>query len=1436
MDLLYRLAHSKEKGADRLRSAIAACCHDGAFLRDCLEPLLTKLGCDALCTVSCRQQLEQLLGAIYTVPGLLQQLEAALQLPAGTGCLPADPSGVAWFALSVAQRVDGARSDPALLALIAPLEARGGAAKQAAKQLRVLTSGAAAGEGGGGGGGAEEAVLGVALKPRPCVMVSAALPPGHRALQHRTEQERLRFWREFGHGTLASDALVCLAMPPAAQGGPPRLVFATVVRRDPEDMAMGPDPMVGLAFEPGPDVESVLQHMGEGPLPGTVLVQASSNFLSSKPVLRCLQSLPGVPLAPELVHARPPAAVDYLPPASVEQALQQRSTLDPSQQQALTQALTQRVAIIQGPPGTGKTFVGVEACLAILGSSSQKIMCVTYTNHALDQFLEALLDRGVTDIVRVGGRSKSERMKQLQLKEIASAPASAGAGGKASNLGQAERRRLWQVQTELDGLQEEVKALTERLAALEDAPRPPAPGSGPLPQGGSGRGAGGRSGRQAAPAPPPTAAEQWRRRAELDVAGAEKAAATAHFRERLAALKAAEARWAHVADPAAGPVEMLEDIWALPPRLRAPLAAAWRRGARGEAAEELAGVLERVGRLQQERTELYDGSLEAVLRKARVIGCTTTGAAMHQALLTGPSVAPGVVMVEEAAEILEAHVITALSQRTKHVILIGDHKQLRPKVDNWELAVQSGNGYNLNVSLFERLVLAGFPHATLGVQHRMHPDISRLIKHTYPALQDHPSVAGHPPVLGLAPGRRVLFINHDVEEDGAARRGWSARQDLAQQSKSNGHEARLAVACVSYFVQQGYDASRIVILTPYLGQLMELHREMAAARLDAALNDRDLRDLRAAAGAEAAGIKGGGNGGGGGGAGSVRAATIDNCQGEESDLVVATLVRSNPKGSVGFLREPERINVLLSRARHLLLLIGNAQTLRGASNAAARHHWGVVLNKIEVAGGMVDGLPAVCQQHGHVTHPFLAAPEDFAARAPNGGCTQPCGDSLPCGHACPLRCHAYDRDHANAFCRELVYSYCDAGHLVSRRCSDPAGACGTCAEIRRVQEEERRRVEELEKDAARKRAQADVQKAKMEARVEELKKKQALLETQLASRKAAVELELQQKRLEKEVAVTEHANRRELAAWEKDRREEAARELERLEQDAKAQDAAKAIEAEAEAAARRAAAAQAAELARVQRELEQLDRSTDRQLQEIVNQKRRAEAVAGEKLGGLARRAQADAAVYITAAKFKQAAVGVAAAPDPKTALAALRALLQQHSAAAAAGGGGGAGDALDLALDAPGLGDVLLRYATSTDTAAGAISVGDGARRGAGTTVQAPLPARLLRGLDLLKEGKPLDALDVFSAMLKPKEEAAAAGQPGAGLQRSLGLLMERKPLDALNAFSGMLKPKQADRRLGATPRAAAARVRCTARGGGSGGPAAPGGGGPPAAELDAV
>ena len=93
---------------------------------------------------------------------------------------------------------------------------------------------------------------------------------------------------------------------------------------------------------------------------------------------------------------------------------------------------------------------------------------------------------------------------------------------------------------------------------------------------------------------------------------------------------------------------------------------------------------------------------------------------------------------------------------------IGDHKQLRPKVESWPLTLQSGCGHNLNVSLFERLAVGGFPHATLGVQHRMHPDISALVRPTYPVLTDHASVQSRPALRGVE--RRVVFVDHREPE------------------------------------------------------------------------------------------------------------------------------------------------------------------------------------------------------------------------------------------------------------------------------------------------------------------------------------------------------------------------------------------------------------------------------------------------------------------------------------------------------------------------------------------------------------------------------------------------------------------------------------------------------------------------------------------------
>jgi superfamily I DNA and/or RNA helicase len=65
-----------------------------------------------------------------------------------------------------------------------------------------------------------------------------------------------------------------------------------------------------------------------------------------------------------------------------------------------------------------------------------------------------------------------------------------------------------------------------------------------------------------------------------------------------------------------------------------------------------------------------------VLSGAAVIGMTTTGVAKFQRLIQATQ--PEIIIVEEAAEVLEAHIVTSLSAATKHLILIGDHEQLRP--------------------------------------------------------------------------------------------------------------------------------------------------------------------------------------------------------------------------------------------------------------------------------------------------------------------------------------------------------------------------------------------------------------------------------------------------------------------------------------------------------------------------------------------------------------------------------------------------------------------------------------------------------------------------------------------------------------------------------------------------------------------------------------
>ena len=102
----------------------------------------------------------------------------------------------------------------------------------------------------------------------------------------------------------------------------------------------------------------------------------------------------------------------------------------------------------------------------------------------------------------------------------------------------------------------------------------------------------------------------------------------------------------------------------------------------------------------------------------------------------------------------------------------------------------------------------------------MRPEVSALVRAlNYPELLDAESVRGRPNVLGLQ--SNVVFFDHRLPE--------SAGEVVADahQSHVNPHEARLTAYVVRHLLYQGYRPDQIVVLTPYVAQLLEMRRALA---------------------------------------------------------------------------------------------------------------------------------------------------------------------------------------------------------------------------------------------------------------------------------------------------------------------------------------------------------------------------------------------------------------------------------------------------------------------------------------------------------------------------------------------------------------------------------------------------------------------------------
>lgn len=112
----------------------------------------------------------------------------------------------------------------------------------------------------------------------------------------------------------------------------------------------------------------------------------------------------------------------------------------------------------------------------------------------------------------------------------------------------------------------------------------------------------------------------------------------------------------------------------------------------------------------------------------------------------------------------------------------------------------------------------------------------------------------------------------------------------------------------------------------------------------------------------------------------------DNYQGEEADIAIVSLTRSNTRGDIGFMTSPERLNVLLSRARDALIMIGNAETF--TSSRKGRDLWDRFMALLKSGRHIYDGFPVKCERHPD-RHVLLRRPEDFDEHCPDGGCSEP---------------------------------------------------------------------------------------------------------------------------------------------------------------------------------------------------------------------------------------------------------------------------------------------------------------------------------------------------------------------------------------------------------------------------------------------------------------
>jgi superfamily I DNA and/or RNA helicase/serine/threonine protein kinase len=257
-------------------------------------------------------------------------------------------------------------------------------------------------------------------------------------------------------------------------------------------------------------------------------------------------------------------------------------------------------------------------------------------------------------------------------------------------------------------------------------------------------------------------------------------------------------------------------------------------------------------------------------------------------------------IIDEAGRATVPEIMVPLV-RARKAIIVGDERQLPPMLDaelsNENLDYLGTSKEDLEMSLFASLVEQGKEQnpavvQMLTVQHRMHPAIGQLVSEVfYNGQLSHgvdPSEREH----GLSWLSRavVWYSTARIPKHGETGRGQSFynRTEIVGISK--------LLHRMEYSYREKGEHRDVAVITPYNAQIVELMAEIMPG-------SQFWQSL------------------------SIEISTIDAFQGRDRDIVLYSTVRSNPQGTLGFLRDRRRLNVALSRARQALLIVGDLPSL-----------------------------------------------------------------------------------------------------------------------------------------------------------------------------------------------------------------------------------------------------------------------------------------------------------------------------------------------------------------------------------------------------------------------------------------------------------------------------------------------------------------------------